>query len=286
MSSKLEEFGAQEWVKVRNSTNGEESLLTWQGSVYALIPNEKKTRLFNLVGMSISRCIYNGEGGWDFTSRELTYYLDPETNEILHQWHNPWTDQTVPVMHVANNPVQGGPFKGEYPARVEGEFTTFSFDLFMTYPNPLADEERFAPYSPNPTYQAAELFKLTVPTADLRDPDRTTVSKLLLAWDRIGPWLPWMQMGERPGQLVYSASGRKVFDFEDLPELLQHQINTRMPIYRHAPQAELDCDNVTSWTYFRQHFDDYLAGAQFPIPQAEEPGPYLNPDKNQPTTDS
>lgn len=276
MSSKLEKFGAAEWVKVRNSTNGEESLLTWHGSVYALIPNEKKNRLFNLVGMSISRCIYNGEDGWDFTSRELTYYLDPETNEILQQWHNPWTDKTVTVVHVANNPVQGGPFTGEYPARVEGEFTTFAFDLFTNYPNPLAGDDRFLPYSPNPIYQAAELFKLTVPTVELRDPNRTTVSQLLLAWDRIGPWLPWMQMGDRPGQLIYSASGRKVFDFKDLPDLLQHQVDTRMPIYRHAPLAELDCANVTSWTYFRQHFDAYLAGSQFPVSQTEEPAPYVS----------
>ncbi|MEO0989044.1 MAG: DUF1838 domain-containing protein [Cyanobacteria bacterium J06639_14] len=279
MSSKLENFGAAEWVKVRNSTQGEESLLTWHGSVYALIPNEKKTRLFNLVGMSISRCIDNGEGGWDFMSRELVYYLDPETNAMVQQWHNPWTDKTVTVVPVANNPVQGGPFQGEYPARVEGEFTTFSFDLFTTYPNPLAGDDRFLPYSPNPIYQAAELFKLTVPTADLRDPNCTTVSKLILAWDRIGPWLPWMQMGDRPGQLIYSSIGRKVFDFKDLPELLQEQIDTHMPIYRHAPAAELDCDNVTSWTYFRQHFDAYLAGAQFPIPQTAEPAPFLKPDK-------
>ena len=285
MSSKLEKFGAQAWVKVRNSTIGEESLLTWHGAIYALIPNEKKTRLFNLVGMSISRCLDNGEGGWDFMSRELTYYLDPETNEILQQWHNPWTDKTVTVVHVANNPVQGGPFKGEYPARVEGEFTTFSFDLFSSYPNPLAGDDRFLPYSPNPVYQAAELFKLTVPTADLEDPDRTTVSQLLLAWDRIGPWLPWMQMGDRPGQLIYSAHGRKVFAFNELPDLLQHQINTRMPIYRHAPQAELDCDNVTSWTYFRNHFEDYLAGAEFPIPQTDEPAPYLTPGQPQTDTD-
>ena len=275
MSSKLEKFGAAEWVKVRNATDGEESLLTWQGSVYALIPNEKKTRLFNMVGMSISRCINNGAGGWDFMSRELVYYLDPETNEMLQQWHNPWTDKTVPVVHVANNPVQGGPFTGEYPTRVEGEFTTFSFDLFTHYSNPLAGDDRFLPYSPNPIYQAAELFKLTVPTADLRNPDCTTVSKLILAWDRIGPWLPWMQMGDRPGQLIYSSSGKKVFDFKDLPDLLQDQIETRMPIYRHAPPAELDCDNVTSWTYFRQHFDAYLAGAQFPLPQTEEPAPFL-----------
>ena len=44
---------------------------------------------------------------------------------------------------------------------------TFVFDLFPNSPNPLAEDVRFVDYSPNPIYQAAELFKLTVPTAEL-----------------------------------------------------------------------------------------------------------------------
>jgi hypothetical protein len=67
---------------------------------------------------------------------------------------------------VANNPVQGN-FKGIFPAKVEHEVTTFVFDLFPNYPNPLAKDVRFVDYSPNPIYPAAELFKLTVPTAEL-----------------------------------------------------------------------------------------------------------------------
>lgn len=266
MASK-EMFEARDWVKVRNSTIGEEAFLTWSGSVYAFIPGEPKHHLFNIVGMNVSRCLDNQDETWDFLSRELTFYLDPDTDEIIHRWENPWTGETLPVIHIANNPVQGKrSFQGEYAAKVDGEFTTFAFDLFSSYPNPLAGDERFLEYSPQEIYQAVELFKLTVPTNTLRVPETTTISTVILAWERIGPWVPWMKMGDHAGHLIYSTIGRKINGFEELPPLLQKQIQTRVPAYRHAPEAVMDSENITSWRYFKKHFDAYLAKETFPLP--------------------
>ncbi|MGB3292661.1 MAG: DUF1838 domain-containing protein [Phormidesmis sp.] len=260
----IEKFEAKDWVKVRNSTKGESVFLTWTGAIYALIPNQAKVHLFNMVGMNVSRSVNQGDRSWDFASRELTYYLDPETDEILHRWENPWSGETLTVMHVANNPVQGR-FKGEFSAKVEGDFTTFGFDLFSHYENPLSADERFAAYSPQPMYQSVELFKLTVPTEDLRNPEITSVPTMILGWDRIGPWVPWMKMGDHPGQLIYSGLGRKLSCFEELPQVLQDEINTHIPIYRAAPAKKEDIASVTSWTYFKEHFEAYLAGDRFPV---------------------
>jgi hypothetical protein len=270
MVAEIQEFDASHWVKTRSSLDPTQStFLTWTGSIFAFIPGEKRKLLFKILGMSVSRCILTQEGNWDFTSRELTYYLDPQTSQVLHKWENPWTGETVSVMHVANNPVQGN-FKGQFSAPVEGESTTFVFDIFPTYPNPLADNPKFAPYSPQPIYQAAELFKLTVPTADLLNPEQASVSQLRLSWDRIGPWLPWMKMGANPGHLIYSAYGSKANSFTDLPQLFQDEINNRIPLYKNAPQSLLDVEDMTSWLYFQKHFDAYLAGEIFPLPEAEE----------------
>jgi hypothetical protein len=54
--------------------------------------------------------------------------------------------------------------------------------------------------------------------------------------------------------------------FEQLPQLLQDEINTRVPLYRDAPEDQLDTEDMTSWLYFEKHFDAYLAGETFPIP--------------------
>jgi len=270
MVAEIQNFDAQHWVKTRSSLDPNQStFLAWTGAIYAFVPGSKRNRLFKMVGMSVSRCIPTEEENWDFTSRELTYYLDPETGEILRQWENPWTGESLTVMHVANNPVQGS-FNGTFPAQVDGENTTFVFDLFSTYPNPLATEPKFSDYSPNPTYQAAELFKITVPTEELLNPEVLSVSKLQLCWDRIGPWVPWMKMGDRPGQLIYSAYGSKVNGVTELPPLLRDEISTRVPLYKNAPQSCLEVEDITSWLYFQKYFDAYLAGEIFPLPEPEE----------------
>ena len=93
--SKIKELDVSYWVKTRNSLSSQSTFLLWTGSLYAFVPNERKQHLFKIVGMSVSRCLPNEDNGWDFTSRELTYYLDPRTEEIIHQWQNPWTEEIL-----------------------------------------------------------------------------------------------------------------------------------------------------------------------------------------------
>lgn len=260
-----QKISVRDWVKVRSNLTETSSFLTWKASIYSWIPGETKKLLLVMLGMNVSRCIPAQDDVWQFMSRELCYYLKPETGEILHQWENPWTGEIVPVVHVANDPVQGT-FKGEFPAEVGEDTTTFIFDLFPTYPNPLAGE-KFKEYSPDPIYQSVELFKITAPTKDLLNPELKSVKNVQLGWQRIGSWLPWMKMGDRPGFLIYSGIGSKVENFAELPELLQTEINQRMGLYKEAPNAYLDVKDMTSWRYFDQHFDAYLAGEEFPISQ-------------------
>ncbi len=258
MIANIQEFDTHYWVKTRVSLDPEQStFLFWNGSIYASIPGKKRKLLFNLMGMSVSRCIPTAGGGWDYISRELNYYLHPTTNEVLDKWENPWTGETVPIIQIVNNPVQGY-FQGKFLARVDGDRTTFAFEIFPTYPNSLTKEPKFVEYSPQPSYETAEFFKLTVSTADLLNLRLKTISQLQLNWNRTGQWLPWMRMGDNPGYLIYRASGKKVNKFTQLPKLLQREINTRCPSYKEAPISHCNVEGMTAGIYFKQHFNAYF----------------------------
>ncbi|NMG09230.1 hypothetical protein DP117_21005 [Brasilonema sp. UFV-L1] len=41
-------------------------------------------------------------------------------------------------------------------------------------------------------------------------------------------------------------------------------------MYKNAPTSFLDVQEMTSWLYFQHHFDVYLVGEKFPLPQKEE----------------
>ena len=74
-------------------------------------------------------------------------------------------------------------------------------------------------------------------------------------------------MGQRSGHLIYSALGKKVKGFDDLPAILKKEIETRVPLFKDAPPAKLEDAEMTSWQYFKHHFEAYQQGATFPIPE-------------------
>ena len=61
--------------------------------------------------------------GYRIYSREVLYYLDPVTGEILEEWSNPFLGgRKVEVVHIQNDPVNGvfarsgkGPLAPPYP---------------------------------------------------------------------------------------------------------------------------------------------------------------------------
>lgn len=268
VSQNPQSLGTTEFVRTRCSMDGRNTYIEWSGAVYAFVPQEKQQKLFNVVGMNVARCFQNQRKQWVLTSRELNFYLDPLTNRILNRWQNLWTGEKVPVVHVANNPVQNS-FNGKYPVSRDGDQVTFSLDIPLFYPNILASDPKFQDYSSAPLYQAGEFFKFTVPMQEIANASSVTATHVSGTWNRIGPWLPWMKMKGKPGQLVYSATMHKRLSFDELSPLLKQEITSRLPLYQEAPSCFLAVKNETSWIYFQKHFDDYLKGTRFPLSETE-----------------
>lgn len=271
-TTNFQTLGTEELVRTRCSTDGSNIYTQWQGFIYAFVPQEKPQKLFNIIGMNVARCQKNKQGKWFMTSRELSLYLDPRTNQVLNNWKNSWTGETVPVVHVANNPVQNS-LEGKYPITVNGSNVTFSLDIPLIYPNDLASNSKFKDYSPEPFLQGGEFFTFTVPIKNVTDSSKTQAPLVAATWTRFGPWLPWMKMKGKPGQLVYTTTVRKFQNFNELFPSLQQVILSKVPVYREAPKCILAVENETSWTYFSKNFNSYLKSARFPVPETKNDPP-------------
>lgn len=261
-------LGTPEFVRTRCSMDARNVYIEWSGAVYAFVPQEKPRKLFSIIGMNVAHCLQNKRKQWVLTSRELNFYLDPQTNEIMNLWHNPWTREKVPVVHVANNPVQNS-LEGKYSISKDGDQVTFFLDIPIIYPNVLANDPKFKDYSSDPLYQAGEFFKFTTSLKEITNALSSTATNMSGSWTRIGPWLPWMKMKGKPGYLFYSATMHKRLNFEELSPMLKQEITARLPLYKEAPSCFLAVKNETSWTYFQKHFDEYLKGAMFPLSEKE-----------------
>ena len=247
---KLETF-----IKIRADLSGAESVFWWTGNIYSYIPGERSQRLFSFEGFNVARII-RAEGGYQMLTREAAFYKDPTTGEILEHWHNPLNECKVEVVHVWNDPVnqqfmaqsERGPFS--VPSEDLGNGATcYYFDALLAYPSPLPRAE-YPLNSQNDLYQGAELFQFFVQNEDF-DEDSSDVP-CAISWTRLGPWLPWMEMADAPGNVLYQCRGAKLKGgYEGLSEQIRSYVETHHPEYQHPPET-FTKPNETSWTYFKK----------------------------------
>lgn len=241
-------------ARTRACTDGSEVTVWWSGEVFASEPGTPYRQLFGFEGINVARLVAV-DGGFELLSREAAFYLDPRTQQILTDWHNPATGQTVAVVHVWNDPVNQrwsldgprGPF--DPPLTVLGEQVCFHLEIPLAYPSPLPVAD-FPDSSADDTYRALELFQFFAPASVLADDAAPNVPHTL-SWMRLSPWLPWMRMGARPGGLVFHCRGRKLAAYADVPERTRRYIADHHPEFASAPDAWSE-PNETSWTYFRK----------------------------------
>ncbi|WP_298334931.1 DUF1838 family protein [uncultured Erythrobacter sp.] len=239
----------------------EPAVYHWSGNIYGRTPGERDKLLFKGEGMNIRRCVEVTDPergtGWRLISREVMLMLDPETGEVADTWENPYTGKTVDVMQIHNDPVNGRPNfpRGSDGApfqmstlRESGPYVFVPFEVPLFYPNPLAGE--YQQFVGN-MYHAVEIFDFAALKSDLYD-SSTPTAYPMISWVRISPWAPWMEMGGRPGQMVFNAMGQKLpGGFEELPDVLKNEIRENYPIYEQAPPKDDTRRNETTWTKFK-----------------------------------
>lgn len=257
-------------------TPGEEAIYWWQGKMYSRRPGEKDRHLFNVQGMNVRACqILEDEKkglGYRTVSREVMFYLDPQTNEVVNTWVNPWTGEEVQVIQVANDPVNMQLGDGRFPVFAYNEdgtprarWSAFAHEGYylngggaarLFYDNPLAGE--YQEYVGG-TYHAMEFGTGASPIADVVDGDAATVSDRVISWARVSKWLPWMKMGDRDGVVIFHTAGLRLDGFESLPDVVKNEIRQNYPAYVKAPPLDDARPNETSWTVTKRAIDERRA---------------------------
>lgn len=244
---------------------GDTAVFHFSGNIYSRVPGERDRLLFKGEGMNIRRCDFVEDpvrgSGYRIISREVLFYLDPKTGEVVDSWENPWTGETVDVMQVHNDPVNNGPNYAltadgkpspSGPRREHGPFVFYQLEVPLFYTNPLAgDYQDFA----GGKYHAMEIFDFAALKSELYDTANPTALPIL-GWVRISQWMPWMKMGSRSGIMVFNFMGGKLEGgFEELPDVIKNEIRENYPIYEDAPPLDDMRPNETTWTKFKMMED-------------------------------
>ncbi len=246
--------------KIQCSTrDGEATTYHWEGYLYSRRQGERDRRLFAVEGMNVRACasITDPERGEGFklVSREILLYKDPDSGEVLSTWDNPWTGETVDVLHVANDPVNFESYetgRGGEPHRfrgtLQGDVWYSSFQVPLFYPNPLASDYQ---QEIGGIYHATEMFNFYGNTRDLLNERRDT-AVVQVGWARMSDWLPWMKMAGREGLIYVHSAGRKLERWDDLSETMKAEIRDHYPDYVAPPPVDDERRNETSWIYYKR----------------------------------
>ncbi len=228
-----------------------------KGTVYGVRDNEPVRSLFINEGFSVVRSKRLPDGSWRRMLREIVFYRDIETGEILKTWKNPYTKETVEVVPIHNDPFNytisefypeppsyGGLNTVKPPRKPfllnwsEGPNDTLILqtDIHLYYPSALRPDA-WPRESPGPFSRVSELFLYVVKRGDVENPHLTSLP-LVGSWSRITPWLPWMLMGGAPGNINYFNTFSTVSGIEALPSDLVAAAREVSPKFLSAPTED------------------------------------------------
>ena len=247
------------FVKVRGSlTDNEEVIYYANGKIYGFTPGERDKPLLGFEMYNIGKTRKTGDNSYELLTNEVLLYTDLKTGEVLKTFSNPYTEKDVEVFHVWNSPVnQKFQLEGKYGPwgvnhnKYGKDQICMNADVFLAYPSPLKVQD-YPESSQSDLYEAAELFQFFFSEDQINDPNINSVD-CTISWTRIGPWLPWLKMGQRAGNMVYQGAGYKLLekDYDTMPAILRDYVMKTKPVYRHAP-TEFTSPNETSWTYYKK----------------------------------
>jgi hypothetical protein len=256
-------------LKLQADISGAPVMGAFAGQAYAWIPNDKNHLLFNTYGIGSSRIEFSREeNGFRFHHREVLYYLDPRTHEVLREWANPFTGRRVEVLHIQNDPVNrfyplsGGRFSPPYPYTVVGDDLVFQLDVLLAHPSPMP-RAHYPMHSQQDMYQTAELWAIHGRLSEINDPSVTS-GACHTAWARVGLWLPFMEMGDRPGQMIYHSQSFKLANrAADLPKAIREYTEKHHPQFLEPPREWAGlAQNENTWTYSKKVIDARRAAGQ------------------------
>lgn len=247
--------------------------LGWiKGKAFGVRDNEKVRPLFGVEGFSLVRTKRLEDGSWRRMLREIVFYRDLETGKLLDTWLNPYTNERVKVVPIANDPFNftigefqpeppsyGGlnkdkpapkPFLQDWAFGPDGTMIlTTGVDLM--YPNALRPDQ-WPRESAGWMNRVSEQFIYVVKRKDVENPNLTHIPHVG-SWSRVTPWLPWMLMGQAPGHINYFTTFATLDGgIKDLPADLVAAARAMDEKWLHAPTEDYGPSLSSLENYARQ----------------------------------
>jgi Protein of unknown function (DUF1838) len=221
----------------------------FHGTMFGMVGNARLKPLFGYTGFGGFQARHLTNGHVRLRGKETGFFTDLETGDILENWHNPYTGETVEVFNFFNDRIRGEltpnmpvfqfgdaddipTLMNDGSARVNadgsvpfilpweryGQQVLLSWDYTHRYRNPVTPE-LWPRASTGDFINPSEHFTFSSSATELEDRSNPC-ARFNCGFTRLSPWWPWMKMGQsqRDGVLFGRMHSHKQNrGFEDIP---------------------------------------------------------------------
>jgi len=248
------EGNARAYARMQGSLDPTVTSYSWySGRVTGQRPGEAARDLMGIIGMGAVRMLPQDDGkSWMMLRKELGFFTDLETGEVIDRWVNPYLNEEVEVVHLAN-PAINAPIKpyvleqGLYetigkkadakPFMLKwlqvGDRVMTEMHAHIKAKNPL-DPALWKRESSGSTVTISDANSFTVLLADLQNPDLLKVESVG-NWVHSRPYQPWMMMGQAPGNIQYTCFTGSSATLDHMPRQIVSLARERFPDFLQAP---------------------------------------------------
>jgi hypothetical protein len=249
------EGNARAYARIAGNLNPEVTSYSWySGRVSGHRPGEAGRDLMRIIGMGAVRLLpLQGEAGWTMLRKELGFFVDSKSGEVIDRWRNPYIDEEVEVVHLANPAINstikpyvreqglyeavGGlektkPFK--LPWFQVGDRAMTEMHTHIRARNPL-DPAKWLRESSGAQISISDANSFNVALADLQNPRLDKVESFG-TWVHSRPWQPWMLMGPTEGYIEYNCFTGSSASLDRMPPQIVALARARYPDFLEAPR--------------------------------------------------
>jgi hypothetical protein len=210
-------------IRLTASLREEDCPWYYDGTIYACVGEEQPRPLLAFTGVEIYRMLRVSPTEYRMIANTITYYRDAVSQQFLYKFPNPYTgvvNEVTPAVQSSGTAPDSGfeySINGVRPVRFRSQFADRPLQMWWTAVGDyvwLHDSTVYPPGLKAPRMQRKTNFirrdQFLDPTMD-RLPTMFTASVFQ-------PWPAWMQMGDRPGHVVWHASGAKLRSIDEIPD--------------------------------------------------------------------
>lgn len=237
-------------IKMRGSLDGAPVLWWYKGSQYGVVDRQPQL-LWQVEGAQLGKYIKKDDGSYVHVFRDIMFYVDPATDEVIKSYTNPYTSRMhePPVMRM-----------GPFTTNINREGQSVEMPPNMP-PDSLIVDWRNEPV----TVQGDDLYIRESATTKIANPDPESEKKYFFindfftligkvpdieneanlsvpahtSYQSLNEWTPWLEMGNRDGAVFGRGDSVKMSGYEDLPYALRQNIEAEEPDFFEDPEFAL-----------------------------------------------